>query len=551
MAFNYEKNKQSHSGDSFWTSYSDLFLGLSCIFLLLYVTSSLRTGTDAIQAQAETQKLTMKVEELNRQLEAYESIKKDYMETAPKDEQQEYKELMDKLVLLQDEAKSERDRLAQESNENQKKAVALNKYQQMIRNIMNANKVGKSRIATRDDIIVDKNTEIDKQKQELAGLESDVATKQKQLADSQAKIDEAGAALAAKKKQLRHALESNKITKSVYKKQVKTIEEQNATKLAQLGNEMSRYNQQLSSAHEKLTQLNQALASTQNQLEKTGAELNAKAGEADALKSQIAGLKSGFEKDRANERVAFENKLKKEKLNGAERARREAAFRAAAEKKASEVAGKLAGLQGKLKDTEGALSKAKEEIDARKAIAAEIKNSFARAGVKADVDMGTGEVILDFGDAYFDNGSANLSGQMKTVLQKAMPAYGRSLFSDPKLAGKIGSVEIIGFASPTFQGRFIDPNSTAPADREALKYNMDLSYRRANAIFQYVLDGKTPDFDHQHDLLALMKVSGRSFLETMKVQSRNVANAADFCKLNDCKKAQRVIIRFSMDGKKK
>jgi outer membrane protein OmpA-like peptidoglycan-associated protein len=551
MAFNYEKNKQSHSGDSFWTSYSDLFLGLSCIFLLLYVTSSLRTGTDAIQAQAETQKLTMKVEELNRQLEAYESIKKDYMETAPKDEQQEYKELMDKLVLLQDEAKSERDRLAQESNDNQKKAVALNKYQQMIRNIMNANKVGKSRIATRDDIIVDKNAEIDKQKQDLAVLEGDVATKQKQLAESQAKIDEADLALAAKKKQLHHALESNKITKSAYKKQVQTIEQQNAAKLAQLKDETTRYTQQLSSAHEKLTQLNQALASTQNQLDKTGAELNAKAGEADALKSQIAGLKSGFEKDRANERAAFEGKLKKEKLNGAERARREAAFRAAAEKKANEVAGKLAGLQGKLKDTEGALSKAKEEIDARKAIAAEIKNSFARAGVKADVDMGTGEVILDFGDAYFENGSANLSGQMKTVLQKAMPAYGKSLFSDSKLASKIGSVEIIGFASPTFQGRFIDPNSTAPADREALKYNMDLSYRRANAIFQYLLDGKAPDFEHQHDLLALMKVSGRSFLETMKVQSRNVANAADFCRLNDCKKAQRVIIRFSMDGKKK
>ncbi len=46
-----------------------------------------------------------------------------------------------------------------------------------------------------------------------------------------------------------------------------------------------------------------------------------------------------------------------------------------------------------------------------------------------------------------------------------------------------------------------------------------------------------------------MKVSGRSFLEVMKVQNRNVATAAEFCKQNDCKKAQRVIIRFSMDQK--
>ena len=50
--------------------------------------------------------------------------------------------------------------------------------------------------------------------------------------------------------------------------------------------------------------------------------------------------------------------------------------------------------------------------------------------------------------------------------------------------------------------------------------------------------------------MSLMKVSGRSFLEVMKVQGRNVATAAEFCKLNDCKKAQRVIIRFSMDPKK-
>ena len=72
MPFDYNRNKHSHSGDSFWTSYSDLFLGLSTIFLLLYVTASLRTGTDAIKAQVDNQKLTMQVEELRSQLKMYE-----------------------------------------------------------------------------------------------------------------------------------------------------------------------------------------------------------------------------------------------------------------------------------------------------------------------------------------------------------------------------------------------------------------------------------------------------------------------------------------------
>jgi uncharacterized membrane protein YciS (DUF1049 family) len=68
MSFNYQKNKDGHSQDSFWTSYSDLFLGLSTIFLLLYVVSSLRTGTDAIKSQLDNEKLSMKVQELENQL---------------------------------------------------------------------------------------------------------------------------------------------------------------------------------------------------------------------------------------------------------------------------------------------------------------------------------------------------------------------------------------------------------------------------------------------------------------------------------------------------
>src|SRR3954462_7732611 len=98
MSFDYNKNKNAHNGDSFWTSYSDLFLGLSTIFLLLYVMASLRTGTDSIKSQADNQKLTTRVEDLENQLKMYESVKNNYMENAASDEQQEYKDLMDKLT---------------------------------------------------------------------------------------------------------------------------------------------------------------------------------------------------------------------------------------------------------------------------------------------------------------------------------------------------------------------------------------------------------------------------------------------------------------------
>ncbi|MBX3286035.1 MAG: microtubule-binding protein, partial [Actinobacteria bacterium] len=67
----------------------------------------------------------------------------------------------------------------------------------------------------------------------------------------------------------------------------------------------------------------------------------------------------------------------------------------------------------------------------------------------------------------------------------------------------------------------------------------------------HLVEEKDPNFQHQRELLALMKVSGRSFLEVMKVQSRGVANAAEFCRQNDCRKAQRVIVRFNMENKGK
>jgi hypothetical protein len=79
---------------------------------------------------------------------------------------------------------------------------------------------------------------------------------------------------------------------------------------------------------------------------------------------------------------------------------------------------------------------------------------------------------------------------------------------------------------------------------------MDLSYRRANSIFNHLVEEQGPEFEYKHGLMALMKVSGRSFLEVMKVSGRKPANATEFCRKNDCKKAQRVIVRFSMDGKK-
>lgn len=556
MAFNYEKNKNHEGNDSFWTSYSDLFLGLSTIFLLLYVMASLRTGTDGIKSQAENQKLTTRVEELENQLKMYESVKNNYMDTAAKDEVQEYQDLMDKLTLLQEESKSEKERLAKEASDNGKKAQALNKYQQMIRNVLNANKVAKSRIITRNEIIGDQDTQIDVQQKDISTLKSDISQKSALIEQGQREIEANKIALNKKMKDLQYAFKKNKMTKAAYNKKLQEMKTLSEQKVASLQNMNSQYNQQLTQANQQLNQLGAELQGTQsalsqktNEAQNLQAELSRSAGEAQGLKGQIDSLKSGFAKQQALERKNFEDGLNKLKLGAAARAAKEAQFRADAERKAGQLAQQVSGLEGQLKSTEGALAKAKEEVDTRKGIAKEISQGFAKAGIKADIDMQTGDVILDFGDAYFDSNSANLKPEMRNVIEKAMPIYSKSLFGNPKVANKISNVEIIGFASPTYQGRFIDPKSTKPEDKAALKYNMDLSYKRANAIFQHIVDEKTPGFSNQQELMSLMKVSGRSFLDVFKVKDRNIATAAEFCRVNDCRKAQRVIVRFSIDGK--
>lgn len=567
MSFDYGKNKQGHNSDSFWTSYSDLFLGLSTIFLLLYVTASLRTGTDAIKAQVDNRKLSMENEELKSQLKMYEAVKSNYMEKdASKSEVQEYQELMDKLTLLEEESKDERDKLAKQALENDRKSVALNKYQQLVRNIINANKLQKTKVMARNDLIEEQDTTIDQQKKDINNLESDVEQKKHQLAENQKQIDNARAALAKKKRDLLAAYKAQELTKAAYEEKVRQTQEAGVQKIEALKVVNKNYSSQLSQLSTELKGTQVALKQKSQESDVLASKLDQAAGEAEGLKTKMNALRNAHNKELAAARAALEAEFQKGQMDAAEHARREGELRAEAERKERELAGRLAGLSGQLKETEGKLAstqgalrdtsgqlaKAKEEADARRGIAREIKKGFAAAGIKADVDMQTGEVVLDFGENYFESDSANLKDAMKDIIERAMPVYSKSLFGNPKVADKITTVEVVGFASPTYKGRFVDPNSNKAEDKAALKYNMDLSYRRANSIFNYLLENNGGgQFDHQKDLLGLMKVSGRSFLEVMKVKGgRTPANAKEFCKQNDCKKAQRVVVRFSMDGKK-
>lgn len=553
MSFNYDKHKQGQDDGHFWTSYSDLFLGLSTIFLLLYVTSSLKTNTSGLKQEMEKQKLSQEVQDLKNQLKMYDSIKKDYLKKeASQTEADQYAELMDKLTLLKEEAKDEKERLRNAANENHKKEEALNQYQQMVRNIVNANVLSKTKIKKRDDIIDEQDDTIVSQDEQIASLNEEVDLKKKMIAENEQKIAKAQQTLEDKMDELKDALKNKEISKKAYEQKMSKLQNENQERIDKLNEQIADSEKGLKESQARLGQITSDLAKTKTDLDTKNMEvgdLKSKLGtiEGDYAK-KMDEMKGQFEAEKARDKAKLENDLRNAKMSAAEKAKKMAEYEASAKAKEKELGDKLAGMTKDLGEKEKELKAAVAERDLRKDVANEIKKGFEKAGVKADIDLQTGEVMLDFGDAYFETDSAKLNADMKSILEKAMPVYAKSLFGNDKVKDKISAVEIVGFASPTYGGKFVDPTSSAKKDKEALKYNMDLSYKRAKSIFSHILDDKTMEFDHQKDMYPVMKVSGRSFLEVMKV--KNVKPGDDFCKSNDCKKSQRVVIRFSMDGKK-
>lgn len=555
MGFSYDKFKQKENGDSLWTSYSDLFMGLAFVFLLLYVVASLRVSTGGFEAHSKIQELTQENNDLKNQLKIYESIKKQHLaEQATDDEKQMYEQLMARLDLLKDETQEKNKELRQQIQQNIQEEQALNQYQQMIRNVINKNLVAKTQILRRNEVIDEQDQKIEKSAEEITELKSTVAQNEAQIQRNERQIEVANQRLEEKINKLKQSYEQNEITKQNYQRMMSSLKQNTQNQIQKL--------QEKTKAHqEEIQQANMALAQNQQQLQQTQTQLQQVSGQKTKLESQlkqkeqafenqISQLQAAHEKKRQGDKEQFEALLAKQKLSAAQKAAKEAEFRAKAAAQERELAGKIQGLKNQLGQVTGQLAKAKAEIEARQAIAKDIERGFAAAGIKAEVDGETGDVTIDFGDSYFDTGRASLKPEMEKILKKAMPVYSKALLGNKKVASKISGLEIVGFASPTYQGRVVDPRSLDPGDQKAAEYNLDLSYKRAKSIYQYIYDPNSLAFDHQVRLRSLTKVSGKSFFDANKID-RGLASlgAKKFCQKVNCKSSQKVMIRFSVDPK--
>lgn len=589
MAFDYEKIKRKTEEANFWTSYADLYTALSVVFLFLYIGSSLRQGAAGFSHTVEVQKLTKRNQELEEQVKVYTTLKDDYLANQAKESEQEvYQKLMSKLSLLRDEAKEEKDELRKKAKENEEKEYALNQYQQIIRNIVDANIIAKRQINRRDTIITTKTEELSKTSQELGTVRQDLSetnqelaktlTQKSRLVDSlektkssyQAQINELqetqNEQLKSEREAFNRKLQATEMTAREKAKALEAFQVQARQTQAQFQAKISTLSQEIEQTEQQLTVAQQQAKAANQEKDQLAKDLEAKERQ---FQSQVAEMREAHETKVRQERAEFDKKIKSARMSAAQREAALKQFQARSKEAERDLQARISQLGSKLEGAEqensravasveslkkereqlsGDLKRAQEVAQARRELIKGVKDALASAGVKAQVNEKTGDVIIDFGDDYFDTGKAELTPSMQEKLKKAFPAYARALLKNEKLSNEISNVEIVGFASSTFKGKYVDPQSLRPEDKDAVDYNLKLSFARANSIFKYLFYSDNVKFGEQSKLLPRMKVVGRGFLPEGKNASevRSGMPEKEFCAKFDCKKAQRVIIKFNL-----
>jgi myosin heavy subunit len=567
MSLDYDKLKEKEEGGGWWTSYSDLWAMLSVVFLLLYVVTSLRSGTHGVQQMLEYERLQQRVQELEEQNRVYSTLKEEQLRTSSQQEQETYKKLMSKLSLLQEEADQEKQELMKQAQEHEEKQFALNQYQQIIRNIIDTNVLAKGQIDTRDNVIQDKRRTIAQKKAEVQVLQKKVEQKENTIARNNEKIDQINNQLEEQIEALREEERKAKVSKKAMERTIERIKQRGQLKVKELQEKNNEVRQQMM---QELEQTKQSYASQMQQIREENQQKFAEEKKAFAKKLKKQRLSAKAKRKKLEElKARQEAKLKKQlaslssKINQTEEQLNEAnqelqgtlAKAEAAQKKLADAQRDLASaesskkaLEGKAKELNSELASAKSKLNAKKKLVDQIKRNFKAAGIKAQVDEKTGDVTIDFGDEYFDTGKARLKPGMVEKLKKLIPAYSQSLFENQETAKRISNIEIIGFASSTYGGKYVNPASLKPENQKAINYNLKLSFDRANSIFSHIFDPSKMSYKNQKKLLPMVKVVGRGFLPEGK-EAREIPDnmpQKEFCKKFNCKKAQRVMIKFNL-----
>ncbi len=641
----YERIRRKQNDDTFWTSYSDLATVLSILFLTLYVVATLHTTAVSVLERQGVAEAKKEVEALKEQVRAYEVLKEDYVANANTAETKMYDDLLSQMTLLERGALEEKEKLMKQAAEANEKEASLNRYQKIIKGVIESNMIARKEITKRDKTIEQKN-------KGLSDLRKSIQDKEKKIAQNRAEIAQIQKNLEVSVYRLNQTKRQSTKAKEALRANIQRLQKESATRVASLRLESQRAEEELKQTQNLVQQKSKQLAQTQSQLqsaeeerenaqvklekereefqqsihreqaehearmaeeqnrfeeslkkeklsaqeqlarerkhlekvEQEKAEYDTRmkglskqlkltreqiASQGESYQEALRQLREDHESKLAEARGLYEKSLSKEKLSGQEQLARERDYRSKveAEKNAynsrvqglssaleqSKVAavaqgqayqGKIRSLSSENQGMQKELVELREREEQRKELARRIQENFAKGGVSANINPKTGEALINFGEEYFDTGKSSLKEGMRKVLERALPLYAKSILQDKNLADKIASVEIVGFASPTFKGAYVNPRDLSAEAKRAVDYNMDLSYQRAKSIFDYVFKPDQMEFPYRKELLPLVKVTGQGYLKAEGAKGDKPLSGEEYCTRYDCTKAQKVVIKF-------
>ncbi|MBF0441866.1 MAG: OmpA family protein, partial [Oligoflexales bacterium] len=206
----------------------------------------------------------------------------------------------------------------------------------------------------------------------------------------------------------------------------------------------------------------------------------------------------------------------------------------------------LSALSDKLSGARDALRAIGNE---RKKIASTLADDLKKAGMDVDIDDKTGKLTMRMDESfYFQHNSYNLTESAKEKLKKVIPIYTQSLFKNKEISQRISAVTITGFASPRYEGTYVNPISD---NLKAFDYNLNLSLNRAREITQYILGDEVGNYPHKEELKAIVSVSGQSYMHPILKSKDKEKNSSEekednTCGPYDCAKSRRVEISFML-----
>src|SRR5690606_6381201 len=149
---------------------------------------------------------------------------------------------------------------------NEKKEMALNRYQQVVRNIINANLLAKNKLKVREEIIDKKNVVI-------GDLNQEIETKKQEIIENNQKISKISKDLEKNIAALTVAQKKSKITKEKAYKQIALLKKKSQEKIAKLNQENKEVQLQVAQIAQELENSQEKIAEKESENQKISQDL--------------------------------------------------------------------------------------------------------------------------------------------------------------------------------------------------------------------------------------------------------------------------------------